>query len=169
MIILELEPGEECMTVVPRKSMPVLPKSHEIELAGKASAEMRTFLSGDWKGDVQFSLRRATGKGSTDFLLPPAIVEFLFSTLLHVAEGNAVTLVPIHAELTTQEAANLLNVSRPYLIQLLEKGKIKFHKIGRHRRILFADILKYQEQSKSKSRRAQEELTKEAQDLDLGY
>ena len=157
------------MTIISRKSMPVLPKSHEIELAGKASSEMRTFLSGDWKGDVQFSLKRTAGKASIDFLLPSAIVEFLFSTLLHIAEGNAVTLVPIHAELTTQEAANLLNVSRPYLIQLLEKGKIKFHKVGRHRRILFADILKYQEKSMGRSRRAREELTKEAQDLDLGY
>jgi len=155
------------MTIASRKSMPVLPKSHEIELAGKASAEMRTFLSGDGKRDIQFSLR--SGKRSVGFLLPPAIVEFLFNTLLHIADGNAVTLVPIHAELTTQEAANLLNVSRPYLIQLLEKGKIKFHKVGRHRRILFADILKYQEKSKDKSRKAREELTKEAQDLDLGY
>ncbi len=157
------------MTAALRKSTPILPKSHEIELAGKASSEMRIFLASDGKGDVQFSLKRASGKGSIEFLLPPAIVEFLFKTLLHIAEGNAVTLVPIHAELTTQEAANLLNISRPYLIQLLEKGKIKYHKIGRHRRILFADILKYQEESKTKSRKARDELTKEAQDLDLGY
>ena len=157
------------MAVIARKSAPILPKSHEIELAGKASSEMRTFLSGNGKTDVQFSLRKETGKKSAEFLLPPAIVEFLFRTLLHIADGNAVTLVPIHAELTTQEAANLLNVSRPYLIQLLEKGKIKFHTVGRHRRILFADILKYQEESKGKSRKAREELTKEAQDLDLGY
>ncbi len=149
--------------------MPILPKSRDIDLAVKASSEMRTFLSGDGKGDVRFSLRRATDRGSVEFLLPQTIVEFLFSTIRHIADGNAVTLVPIHAELTTQEAANLLNVSRPYLIQLLEKGKIKFHKVGRHRRILFADILKYQEESKNKSRKARDELTKEAQDLDLGY
>lgn len=157
------------MSVASRKSTPILPKTHEIELAGKASVEMRTFLSGNAKGDVQVSLRRKSEQGSIEFLLPPAIVDFLFKTLVHIADGNAVTLVPIHAELTTQEAANLLNISRPYLIQLLEKGKIKFHKIGRHRRILFADILKYQGNIKAKSRKARDELTKEAQDLDLGY
>lgn len=101
--------------------------------------------------------------------VPHLIITFFFKTLLHVAEGHAITLVPIHAELTTQEAANLLSVSRPYLIQLLEKGKIPFHKIGRHRRILFADILKFQEKSKANSQKAREALTKEAQELGFGY
>lgn len=150
-------------------SRPVLPKAHDIDLAMKATSEMRTFLSGDGKGDIQFSLKRKNKNGSVEFFLPPAIVELIFRTLHHIADGNAVTLVPIHAELTTQEAANLLNVSRPYLIQLLEEGKIPFNKVGRHRRILFADILKYQEESKRKSAKARDELIKEAQDLDLGY
>lgn len=157
------------MSTAPRKSVPFLPKARDVTLAEKASSEIRAFLSKEGKGDVLVSLTRTSEKKAVEFFLPPVIVEFLFKTLVHIADGNAVTIVPIHAELTTQEAANLLNVSRPYLIQLLEKGKIKFHKTGRHRRILFADILKYKEESKVKSRKAREELTREAQDLDLGY
>jgi len=73
------------------------------------------------------------------------------------------------AILTTQEAADFLNVSRPYLIKLLEKELIPVRRVGRHRRILFEDILKYKEKSKEKSRKARETLSQEAQDLDLGY
>jgi excisionase family DNA binding protein len=73
------------------------------------------------------------------------------------------------AILTTQEAADFLNVSRPYLIKLLEKELIPVRRVGRHRRIMFEDILKYKEKSKEKSRKARETLTQEAQDLDLGY
>jgi excisionase family DNA binding protein len=76
---------------------------------------------------------------------------------------------PFQAELTAQEAADFLNVSRPYLVKLLEKELIPVRRVGRHRRILYADILKYKEKSKEKSRKIREALTQEAQDLDLGY
>jgi len=157
------------MAVTVRKSMPVVPHTRDIDLAEKASSAMRNFLSSNQKGDILFLLNREKRRETIEFFLTPAIVDFFFRTLLQIANGNAVTLIPIHAELTTQEAANLLNVSRPYLIQLLEKGKIRFRKVGRHRRILFADILKYQEKSDDKSRKAREALIKQAQELDLGY
>ncbi len=128
---------------------------------------MSAFLSRDGKKDIQFSLKRSSE--TIEFFLTPPIVELIFRTLVHIANGDAVTLVPFHAELTTQEAANFLNVSRPYLIQLLEKGMIPFRRVGRHRRILFEDIVKYKGKSKEKSRNALQELTEEAQDLDLGY
>jgi len=157
------------MAVATRKSAPVLPKTHDINLAENASIQLSSFLTRDGKKDIQFCLRRSNGKEVIEFVLTPTIVELLFRTIIHIAKGDAVTIVPFHAELTTQEAANFLNISRPYLIQLLEKGLIPFRRVGRHRRILFEDILKYKEKSKEKSRKAREELTKEAQDLDLGY
>ena len=82
---------------------------------------------------------------------------------------DAVTIMPFHAELTTKEAADFLNVSRPYLVKLLEKELIPIRRVGRHRRIFFEDIQKYKEKSKKKSSKVREALTQEAQDLDLGY
>lgn len=68
----------------------------------------------------------------------------LFIPILgELAVGNAVQVVPVHAELTAQEAANILNVSRPHMVKHLEDGKLPFHKTGRHRRVLFADLMKY--------------------------
>jgi len=78
-------------------------------------------------------------------------------------------LIPLHAELTTQEAASLLNVSRPFLIKLIEKGKIPFHKIGADRRILFVDLLKFKTHADDTSNKALDELVKQAQEFHMGY
>jgi len=157
------------MAISVKKTAPVLPKTHDIALAEIALAQMSSFLSQDGKRDIQFSLKRSKGRESIEFLLTPTVVELIFRTIVHISKGDAVTIVPFHAELTTQEAANFLNVSRPYLIQLLEKELIPYRRVGRHRRILFEDIVRYKEKSKAKSRKARQELTQEAQDLDLGY
>jgi excisionase family DNA binding protein len=157
------------MAISVKKTAPVLPKTHDIALAEIALAQMSSFLSQDGKRDIQFSLKRSKGRESIEFLLAPTVVELIFRTIVHISKGDAVTIVPFHAELTTQEAANFLNVSRPYLIQLLEKELIPYRRVGRHRRILFEDMVRYKEKSKAKSRKARQELTQEAQDLDLGY
>jgi excisionase family DNA binding protein len=100
-------------------------------------------------------------------LIPAAAYRLLVDVLTQMAQGNAVTLIPIHAELTTQEAADLLNVSRPYLIKQIEAGAIPYHKIGRHRRIRFEDLMAYKQQADATRSQALDELVAASQALGL--
>lgn len=101
--------------------------------------------------------------------LPTTALRLLLDILAELAAGNAVQVVPIHAELTTQEAADLLNVSRPYLVKLLEDGKLPFHKTGKHRRVRFADLMVYKATRDKLGEQAMEDLARQAQALGMGY
>ena len=104
-----------------------------------------------------------------EIVLPSQALQLLAEILEQMGQGNAVSLVPMHVELTTQEAANLLNVSRPYLINLLKEGSIPFRNVGTKRRILAQDIVLYKTNIDKKRFKTLEALTKQAQDLDMGY
>lgn len=104
-----------------------------------------------------------------DLILPRQALALLRDLLAEMAQGNAVTVVPTHAELTTQEAANILNVSRPYLVKLLEQGVIAFTRTGTHRRIRYQDLMQYKLQRDQESQAALDELVDIAQDHDMGY
>ena len=104
-----------------------------------------------------------------EVVTPAAAFHLLVNILSQMAQGNAVTLIPIHAELTTQEAADILNVSRPFLIKLIEVGEILCRKVGRHRRIRFEDLMNYKQQLDSQRMQALDELAAQAQELNMGY
>jgi excisionase family DNA binding protein len=89
--------------------------------------------------------------------------------LAELANGNAVSLVPLQAELTTQQAADLLGVSRPFLVGMLERGEIAHRRVGNRRRVLVADLLRYQEEQSKRTRAAVAALTEQAEELGLGY
>lgn len=102
-----------------------------------------------------------------DATIPAVAVRVLAQVLARMAEGKAVTLVPLHAELSTQQAADLLGVSRPYFIKLLEQGKIPFRKVGEQRRVLYQDLLCYIDAYQNAAHAALDEMTAEAQRLGL--
>jgi len=114
-------------------------------------------------------LRAEVGAHSTSMAVPREAFELLVEILGQMANGNAVTLVPTHAEVTTQQAAEMINVSRPFLIGLLDEGKIPFRKVGSHRRVRVADVLAYKRHDDDTRRAALDALTAEGQELGMGY
>lgn len=135
---------------------PVLPSDVEISQA-QSSLQL---LKQD-RSDKHFAIGSPSG---LKVPLTESVFDLLLNVLTEMARGNAVLVVPINAELTTQEAADLLNVSRPYLIRVLDQKKIPFHMVGRHRRILFKDLMQYRQQSKRARFKAVQDLTEMDED-----
>jgi len=109
-------------------------------------------------------------KGTKEELkLPPAALRLLVRLLDELGQGNSISLTPLRAELTTQQAADLLNVSRPHMVKLLDEGAMPSRKVGTHRRVLLSDLLSYREALHAKRHAALDELTKLSQELGMGY
>ena len=142
-----------------------LPTPQEVEQAKVSSRTLSKYASAD---RVQLSLRGSNGE-SDDLILPGDVLQILLDVLAHMANGNAISLVPLHQELSTQEAAGLLNVSRPFLIGLLEKNEIPFRKVGAHRRVRLSDVLAYKETIDRQRQEALDQLTALSQQEQMGY
>jgi excisionase family DNA binding protein len=108
-------------------------------------------------------------KRSQEVTIPLEAFELFVQILNQMASGNAVMIVPYHAELTTQQAAELLNVSRPFLVQLLKEKKLPFRAVGTHRRIRFTDLMEYKKADDERRQKVLDELTAESQKLGLDY
>ena len=94
--------------------------------------------------------------------LPDAVFRLLKDIVRNMQLGRAIVLVPENQQLTTQRAADLLGVSRPYLIKLLEGGELPYHKVGSHRRIFLKDLVAYQKQRHAERRAALDQIAREA-------
>jgi excisionase family DNA binding protein len=107
------------------------------------------------------------GKPSEVVVVPMTAFRLFTDILTAMARGDAVTLIPLHAELTTQQAADLLNVSRPFFITLLEGEQIPYHRVGTHRRVKFADVVNFKNTFEKQSRQALATLVEEGQNLNM--
>src|SRR5262245_19469246 len=134
--------------------------------ARKSSRQLDSYLGSNRRLALQVV---ADDRPGEVLAVPRAALKLLSHILAEMAQGHAVTLIPIHAELTTQEAADILNVSRPYVVRLLEEGHIPHHKVGTHRRVLLRDLMAYKERRRTERSQALDALTAQAQELHMGY
>ena len=112
-------------------------------------------------------IRIVDDRSSQTVKLPPTAARLLVRILEEMARGNAVTVIPVHAELSTQEAADMLNISRPSLIQLLDEGKIDYRRVGTHRRVRFDPLMKYKRHADTARRAALAELSAYNQEIGI--
>lgn len=105
----------------------------------------------------------------THITVPSSALAFLNTIFEHMANGKAISIIPSETEVSTQQAAEMLNVSRPHIVKLLGKGEIPFRKVGAHRRIKLKNLERYKKQSAKERKKHLAELAKQAQDLDMGY
>ncbi|MEV6285303.1 helix-turn-helix domain-containing protein [Kribbella sp. NPDC051770] len=141
------------------------PDAAEVKTADIAMRRVKRYLADHTD---ERDIRVVVGGDPDDTLaIPRSAVELLARVLAHMAAGQGVTVVPAHAELTTQQAADILNVSRPHLIGLLDAGEIAFRKVGSHRRVRADSLLEYRRRDDQTRREAADELTELNQDMGL--
>lgn len=129
-----------------------------------AAKQLRSIIASHRNGDAKLRVLNDEKKPA-EVTLTPALSDLLIELLRHVSRGDAVTLVPISKMLTTQQAADVLNVSRPFLISVLNRGDIKFELVGRHRRIKAEDLFAYKRTRDDKRSKALADLAKLDADL----
>ncbi|MFH8794932.1 helix-turn-helix domain-containing protein [Streptomyces sp. NPDC017941] len=134
--------------------------------ANQALSQVRAYLA-EHQDASQIHIT-VQGEGEREPLaLPREAVELFASLLAHLGAGRAVSVVPSDAELTTQQAADMLNVSRPFLIGLLDAGEIEYRTVGTHRRITASSLLAYQRRDDHRRRLVADELTQLGQEMGM--
>lgn len=141
------------------------PDAEAIATASEALPQVRDYLAHHSVDKVDFLVPGA--QEGPVLTVPRGAVELLAKILAHMAAGQGVSVVPAHAELTTQQAADLLNVSRPFLIGLLDAGEIEYRRVGKHRRIKAASLIEYMRADDKNRRAAADELTALTQQMGL--
>lgn len=153
-------------TMTSRMREPIVPTAQDAAIAREASRMLAPYI--DHLENLRFQVGEER-KAAQKLALPASAIRLLLDLLTEMAAGNAVTLIPVHTQLTTQQAADVLNVSRPFLVSLLEEGKIPHIKVGTHRRILFEDLMRYKKEVDRERRKVLDELVKQSEALGMGY
>lgn len=141
---------------------PSLPNEMDASLAKETSR----LLAPRTRSAAPLSVRVVGSSKDETLRIPAPAVKMLVRILEEMALGNAVILIPVHAELTTQEAADMLNISRPSLIQLLDEAQIEYRKVGTHRRVRFESLMSYKRRVDAERRAALADLV--AYDQEIG-
>lgn len=136
----------------------------EARLAYRASETIARFLGEE--GRLRLTLARDTGE-KIETTVPSKALRLVASLLHEMARGIPVSVISVDTELTTRQAALVLQVSRPYLIKLLETGQLPYHKVGTHRRIRFEDVLAFQQHERARRHGVMQDLVAETERLDL--
>lgn len=140
-----------------------LPSPEEQAVAQEASRKLALLLK---KKDAKLSLVTDANREKM-VSVPPSALRLLVDILTSIGQGRPVTVVPKELEFTTQEAADILHVSRPYVVKLVETQKLIARKVGRHRRIAFEDLMRFQQADRAKRQAALARLTEIDQELTL--
>lgn len=153
------------MATVDTMLAPVRPTDKDVNLARRSSSKLTSLR----KRNGAMTITVSQGEREEELDLPPVAVRMLEMILDELAQGHAIALAPVDREVSTQKAADMLNVSRPFLIKLLESGRIPFRKVGSHRRIRLGELLEYKARMDAEADRAYSELVTQAQELGMGY
>lgn len=143
---------------------PIALDDRDIQTAQGSASVLSRYLNGLEKPVVRMVNQ---DHETEEVQIPAAAFRLLVQILDQLGRGNAVMCVPVHAELTTQQAADLLNVSRPYVVKLLEEGAIPFSRTGTHRRVRLEDVMEYKRRRQAARREAMKELVRESEKLGL--
>lgn len=143
-----------------------LPPTEKESTIARTSKQL---LSRYAREDQPLTLRVIDAGRDEPIELPAGAVSLLMDILGAMASGQGITLIPENAELTTVQAADILNVSRPFLIKLLEAGKIPYRKVGKHRRIRMEDVMNYKQAIDREREAILDQLVADAQEQDMGY
>jgi excisionase family DNA binding protein len=143
---------------------PTIPSDRDAVLAREATRVLDSRVIGDGTLKMQII---GGGNENAAFDLSPAAAALLRELLVEMAAGRAITIVPTDAEVTTGEAADLLRVSRPFVVGLIDKGELPARMVGAHRRLLLEDVLTYKRESKVKARAALKDMITISQELGL--
>ena len=150
------------MRVADFEPPPRVPSEADVRLARESSRRLSDVV----RGDRPLRLRPVDG-GHEPVEIPAAAARLLLRLLEQMARGHSVTLIPIQAELSTQQAADLLGVSRPFVVKEIEARRLPARKVGTRRRVMFVDLMDYKQRSDERRQRALDELSLLDQELGL--